>query len=75
MKTGSTAYYKETLKRSIMHNYGKSKSTPLSSSYTEFETEIKDSPLLLPAEKESYLVNLLKAYEQTRDELFGVPEE
>lgn len=75
MTIGSTAYYKETLKEAIMSNYGKSKATPLASSFTAFETEIKNSSSLQPAEKEIHLGNLQKAYEQTRNELFGVPEE
>lgn len=75
MTKGSTAYYRETLKETIMSNYGKTKATPLASSYTAFKTEIKNSASLQPEEKESYLVNLQKAYEQTRDELFGAPEE
>lgn len=75
MTKGSIAYYRETLKESIMTNYSQSKATPLASSYTAFESEIKNSASLQPAEKEVHLVNLKKAYAQTWDELFGVPEE
>ena len=75
MKTGTTAYYKESLKETVMTNYSISKATPLASTHANFEAEIKNSPTLQPAEKEIYLQNLQKAYNQTRDEIFGSLED
>jgi len=75
MKTGSTAFYKETLKETIMSNYSKTKATPLASTHAHFEIKIKNSTTLQPAEKETHLQNLQKAYDQTRDEIFGIPED
>ncbi|MCZ2260702.1 hypothetical protein [Sporosarcina sp. G11-34] len=71
MKTGTTAYYKDSFKEAIMTNYSMNKATPLAVAYSKFEAEINNSTTLRQDEKEVQLQNLQKSYDQTRDEIFG----
>ena len=71
MKTVTTANYKDSLKEAIMTNYSMNKAMPLAATYASFQAEIKNSTTLQQAEKEVYLQNLQKAYNQTRDDIFG----
>jgi len=75
MKTGTTAYYKDSFKEAIMTNYSMNKAMPLAAAYTNFEAEIKNSTTLRQDEKEVQLQNLQKSYDQTRDEIFGAFED
>ena len=75
MKTGTTAYYNDSFKESIMTNYSMNNAMPLAVTYTNFEADIKNSPTLQQDEKEVLLQNLQKSYDQTRDEIFGESED
>lgn len=75
MKTGTTAYYKDSFKEAIMTNYSMNKAMSLASTYASSQAEIEKSTTLQQAEKEVYLQNLQKAYDQTRDDIFGKSED
>lgn len=75
MKTGTTAYYKESFKEAIMTNYSMNKAMPLAATYTDLEAEIKNATTLRQDEKEVLLQNLKKSYDQMRDEIFGESED
>ena len=75
MKTVTTSDYKESLKEGIMTNYNMNKATPLAVTYASFEAEINNSTTLQQDEKEVNLQKLQKAYEQTRDDIFGKIED
>lgn len=75
MKTGTTAYYKDSFKEAIMTNYSMDKAMPLADTYTDLEAEIKNATTLRQDEKEVLLQNLQKSYDQMRDEIFGESED
>ncbi|TQR10346.1 hypothetical protein [Psychrobacillus soli] len=75
MTVGTKEYYVENFKHTLMTNSVANESTSLSAIFKHHEEEISNAPNLDGKDKELYKRNLQKAFDQTKDEVFGRIEE
>lgn len=75
MTIGTKEYYVENFKHTLMTNSVANESTSLSTIFKHYEEEISNTPNLDGKDKELYKRNLQKAFQQTKDEVFGKIEE
>ncbi|MDI2586370.1 hypothetical protein OR571_04295 [Psychrobacillus sp. NEAU-3TGS] len=75
MPVGTKDYYVDGIKRTLMTNSVANESISLLAILRYYEEEIRSSPNLVGKDKESYKRNLQKAFDQTKDEVFGKIEE
>ncbi len=75
MTVGTKDFYVESFKHTLMTNSIANESTSLQTIFKYYEEEISNTLNLNEQEKELYKRNLQKAFEQTKDEVFGKIEE
>ena len=71
MELGTKEYYKDLFQHVLMTNFIASKSQSLSSIQSYYEEQIRSTATINEDEKNSYLSNLQKAYDEILHEVIG----
>ena len=71
MKLGTKEYYRDVFQHVLMTNLIASKSQSLSSTQSYYEEQIRSTATINEDEKNLYLSNLKKAYDEIKHEVIG----